>query len=461
MSGRICRTLAIVLGLVGCLWSTSAWSLPHPYFSKHPKQAKKLEELLQQTSLKALEPQPADLSIQLSDLQGKAHTLSQHRGKVLLLTRWATWCGACKAEMPFKVKLARTLQGQRFALIGISGEDRDTVAQYARQAPAMFPINLLDPKGLMQKFFPGGAIPVSILIDGWGWVVAMKTGGAQWDTTPYVNLHRFLMSVAPTEKQLKRREKVPAPRVEFVDNIRVQAGQTFSVQFKMNWTGEQDKYRRILFRLPKEKGLKVLGVSTSGISAEKGGNQRTYTLQMKALKPGEYDLDPILINYWIKDYDSHFQTSIGDMSIQVRGLLSSGSKKIPSWALGSLGAAIFLLFFAILVVRQKKNHQRIQEHQNARREQELKDLHTNIEQLVQAQRNHDWTRMFSAARNIRQAYLGQKDSQLNELDEAYQYGGQKPQPEDIKAIFCRMYDDLLEEYPAESAALERLQTLSE
>jgi len=172
-----------ILGLSALLWCVAlpAWALPHPYFSKHPDKAKQLERLLEQTSLKALEPQPADLELTLSDLQGKPYRLTKHRGQVMLLTRWATWCSACKGELPFKLKLKQKLASARLALIGISDEDKDTVASYQQNNPAHYPINLLDPKGLMQKFFPGGAIPVTIAIDPWGWVVAMKTGGARWD----------------------------------------------------------------------------------------------------------------------------------------------------------------------------------------------------------------------------------------------------------------------------------------
>lgn len=73
------------------LLPVSAFALSHPYFSKHPKAAKKLEQMLAAARLQALESQPADLSLQLKDLQNNNHSLRQHRGKVLMLTRWATW----------------------------------------------------------------------------------------------------------------------------------------------------------------------------------------------------------------------------------------------------------------------------------------------------------------------------------------------------------------------------------
>lgn len=90
-SRTLVRFVCALLGGFFLLPSANAQALAHPYFSKHPQQEKQLEVLLKQAQLQALEPQPADLSVPLEDLQGKKVSLSQHRGKVLLLGRWATW----------------------------------------------------------------------------------------------------------------------------------------------------------------------------------------------------------------------------------------------------------------------------------------------------------------------------------------------------------------------------------
>jgi len=37
---------------------------------------------------------------QLTDLEGKPQSLSQYRGKIVLLNFWATWCKPCTTEMP-------------------------------------------------------------------------------------------------------------------------------------------------------------------------------------------------------------------------------------------------------------------------------------------------------------------------------------------------------------------------
>src|SRR2546427_6692726 len=54
----------------------------------------------------------------LRDLEGRPMTLSEHRGRVVFLNKWATWCGPCRAEMPSIAALYDSLreEGVVFAL---------------------------------------------------------------------------------------------------------------------------------------------------------------------------------------------------------------------------------------------------------------------------------------------------------------------------------------------------------
>ena len=63
---------------------------------------------------------PALPDFTLNDMQGKAHRLSDYRGKVVLLNFWATWCPPCIKEMPSMQRLQAQLAGQDFTILAVN-----------------------------------------------------------------------------------------------------------------------------------------------------------------------------------------------------------------------------------------------------------------------------------------------------------------------------------------------------
>jgi len=65
----------------------------------------------------------------LRDAEGKAHSLSEYRGKVVVLDFWATWCGPCAKVMPRMEKLQRKYGERGVVVFGVnSWETGDPVA---------------------------------------------------------------------------------------------------------------------------------------------------------------------------------------------------------------------------------------------------------------------------------------------------------------------------------------------
>jgi len=54
---------------------------------------------------------------------GYAKMIASHKGKVLLVDFWATWCVPCRKEMPELVKLEAKLKAKGLALVTISADD--------------------------------------------------------------------------------------------------------------------------------------------------------------------------------------------------------------------------------------------------------------------------------------------------------------------------------------------------
>ena len=66
---------------------------------------------------------PANLNFTLKDSAGKDFNLASHKGKVILLDFWATWCPPCKVEIPWFVEFQEKYGPKGLIVIGVSVDD--------------------------------------------------------------------------------------------------------------------------------------------------------------------------------------------------------------------------------------------------------------------------------------------------------------------------------------------------
>lgn len=80
----------------------------------------------------------------LETLDGKSMSLSDLRGKAVLLNFWATWCGPCKIETPWLVELQNQYGSQGLQIIGVAMDDsgKDEIAKFAKEMGMNYPILL-------------------------------------------------------------------------------------------------------------------------------------------------------------------------------------------------------------------------------------------------------------------------------------------------------------------------------
>lgn len=67
------------------------------------------------------------------DLSGAKLRLSDHRGKVVLLVFWASWCGPCMADVPHEKELVEHFKNRPFVLLGVNGDNQKENADKAVQ----------------------------------------------------------------------------------------------------------------------------------------------------------------------------------------------------------------------------------------------------------------------------------------------------------------------------------------
>jgi peroxiredoxin len=116
----------------------------------------------------------------LPDLDGKSVTLSDLRGKVVLLTFWASWCPPCRQEMPSMNRLYLTLRGEEFTVLGVNIETNPAAARrFVDDLELAFPV-LLDSATKVRNQYRIYNIPQSFLVDKNGRIVKHLVGYHDW-----------------------------------------------------------------------------------------------------------------------------------------------------------------------------------------------------------------------------------------------------------------------------------------
>ena len=120
--------------------------------------------------------------------------LSDHRGQVVLVNFWATWCKPCEEEMPAMERLYRRLGPKGFEMLAISVDaDPEPVRGFREKMSITFPL-LLDPSQETARVYQTMGFPESLLIDPEGNVVERYVGPREWDHPAYVERIEGLMA---------------------------------------------------------------------------------------------------------------------------------------------------------------------------------------------------------------------------------------------------------------------------
>jgi peroxiredoxin len=107
--------------------------------------------------------------------------LSEHRGRVVLINFWATWCPPCLEEMPAMERLYRQHKDAGFTLIAVSVDaDPKKVGPFVSQHGLTFPIGL-DPRMELANSYGVRALPSSFVVGRDGRLAALAIGPRAWD----------------------------------------------------------------------------------------------------------------------------------------------------------------------------------------------------------------------------------------------------------------------------------------
>ena len=123
--------------------------------------------------------QAPELSYQLHHLNGVPDSqlsLSDFKGKVVLLDFWASWCGPCRASFPWMNKVMSKHKSNGFEVVAINLDQEANLAnEFLLQVPANFTI-LQDEAAVMPEAYGLIGMPSSYLIDREGRLRAVHIG---------------------------------------------------------------------------------------------------------------------------------------------------------------------------------------------------------------------------------------------------------------------------------------------
>ncbi len=113
----------------------------------------------------------------LPDLSGRVQSLSQYRGKIVLLNFCATWCKPCTTEMPAMQACYDRLRDDGFVVLAVDElEDEGKVREHIQAHGHTFPV-LLDRDNRVANLYGVFGLPVSVFIDETGTVREYVKGG--------------------------------------------------------------------------------------------------------------------------------------------------------------------------------------------------------------------------------------------------------------------------------------------
>ncbi|MGA2878101.1 MAG: TlpA disulfide reductase family protein [Bryobacteraceae bacterium] len=101
----------------------------------------------------------------LPQLDGSSWRLSDHRGQVVLINYWASWCAPCRQETPGLIDLARDYRYKGLSIVGVAMDEggKPAVESFLREFHVPYPVLMPD---LASPSAPAiDALPTTVLVD--------------------------------------------------------------------------------------------------------------------------------------------------------------------------------------------------------------------------------------------------------------------------------------------------------
>ena len=172
-----------VVGIIGAVVSTrmTAQRADASRMAADPATRGRLEHAIKELDLIRPAPRKLAQDFTVPTKDGRPFRLAEHRGKVVLINFWATWCPPCREEMPTLERLYEQSRREGLVVLAVSVDgDSQSVAPFVNEQRLTFAIGL-DPNMTVSTTYGVRGLPASFIIDRDGYLAAVALGPRTWD----------------------------------------------------------------------------------------------------------------------------------------------------------------------------------------------------------------------------------------------------------------------------------------
>ena len=107
---------------------------------------------------------------------GSRLRLSELRGKTVILDFWASWCAACRAQVPILDEFSRGRRAQKVMVVGVNtGDEREHALRFIRERGFSY-VSVFDERGQTAAAYQASTLPMMVVINAAGRITAVRRG---------------------------------------------------------------------------------------------------------------------------------------------------------------------------------------------------------------------------------------------------------------------------------------------